>query len=291
MSTAAYLERLGLDAAPPPSLATLVAIHRAHVQQVPYTNVDIMLGRPPSVVPRDSLERVVAHGRAGYCFHQNGALETVLDDLGFAVERRHGHVWTRPEDRDSTDLTHLVLVVGGLPTDANPGGRWWVDAGLGEGPVDPVPLVEGVVVDGPFRFAVSDLSGDEGEGGDGVDGWSFANDPTGTFTGLEVRRLPAGAREVAVAHAALSTPPAGAFTRVLVVQRRDPLGSDTVRGCVATRIDAAGVHRDDLTSYDAWRDALDAIGLGLDDVRGDDLRHLFARTRESHRAWDAAGRP
>jgi N-hydroxyarylamine O-acetyltransferase len=287
VSTAAYLERLGLDADLPPTLESLVTIHRAHVGQVPYTNLDIMLGRPPSVGPAESLARIVATGRGGYCFHQNGALESVLLDLGYAVERRHGHVWTRPEDRDATDLTHLVLLVSGLPTDANPGGRWWPDAGLGEGPIDPVPLVAGVVVDGPFRFEVTDVD----SAGDGVRGWSFANDPTGTFTGLEVRRLPAGSREVDAAHAALSTPPQGAFTRVLVVQRRDPLGSDTVRGCTATRIDAAGADRRDLTSYDDWRSALAAVGLALADVGDDELRALFERSLASHQAWDEAGRP
>jgi N-hydroxyarylamine O-acetyltransferase len=284
VSTAAYLERLGLDADLPPSIESLVAIHRAHVEQVPYTNLDIMLGRPPSVVPADSLERIVALGRGGYCFHQNGALGAVLLDLGYAVERRHGHVWTRPEHRDSTDLTHLVLLVSGLPTDANPAGRWWPDVGIGEGPIDPVPLVTGVVVDGPFRFEVN-------LAGNGSEGWSFANDPTGTFTGLEVRRLPAGAREVDAAHAALSTPPRGAFTRILVVQRRDPLGSDTVRGCTAVRIDAGGTDRRDLTSYDDWRGALDAIGLAPADVDADELRALFDRSLASHRAWDEAGRP
>jgi len=75
VTTADYLTRLGLDADLPPTLETLVALHRAHVQQLPYENLDIMLGRPPSVVPADSLARVAATGRAGYCFHQNGAVE------------------------------------------------------------------------------------------------------------------------------------------------------------------------------------------------------------------------
>lgn len=282
MTTAAHLERLGLPADLPPTLETLVAVHRAHLTQVPYTNLDIMLGRPPSVVPRRALDRLTALGRAGYCFHHNGVLETVLVDLGFAVVRRHGHVWTLPEQRDQTALNHLVLVVTGLPTEANPGGRWWPDVGLGEGPLDPVPLVEGAVDDGPFRFVVSDLTDD---------GWSFANDPTGSFTGLEVRDHPVDQPVVDAAHAALSTPPTGVFTRVLVTQRRDPGGCDTVRGCVATRVDATGVHQRDLTSYDAWRGALDAIGLVVDDVPDDELRALFDRTLVSHRAWDEAGRP
>lgn len=282
VSTAAYLERLGLDADLPPTVDSLVAVHRAHVERVPYTNLDIMLGRPPSVVPADSLERVVALGRAGYCFHQNAVLETVLHDLGYDVQRRHGHVWTRPEDRDGTELTHLVLLVSGLPTDANPGGRWWPDVGLGEGPLDPLPLVSGVVLDGPFHFALTEVTDDT---------WSFANDPTGSFIGLRVRDQSTGPPEVEAAHAELSTPPGGAFTRLLVVQRRDPLGSDTLRGCVVTRIDAAGVHRVDVTSYDEWRGALDALGLSVTDVPADELRALFDRTLAGHLAWDEAGRP
>ncbi|MDO9455055.1 arylamine N-acetyltransferase [Nocardioides sp.] len=282
MTTAAYLERLGLDADLPPTVESLVAIHRAHVTRVPYENLGIMLGRPPSVVPVDSLARVADVGRAGYCFHQNGSLETALRELGYAVERRHGHVWTLPEHRDQPELNHLVLVVTGLPTDTNPGGRWSPDVGLGEGPLDPLPLVDGDVVDGPFRFALSDVSDA---------GWSFANDPTGSFTGLEVRDRPTGHDVVVPAHAALSTPPTGAFTKVLVVQRRDPLGSDTVRGCVATRIDADGVDRRDLTTYDGWRGALDAIGLPLGDVGDDELHALFDRMLAAHRAWDAEGRP
>lgn len=280
--TAAYLQRLGLDADLPPTVESLVAIHRAHASLVPYTNLDIMLGRPPSTVPSDSLARILATGRAGYCFHQNGAMEAALLDLGYAVERRHGHVWTKPEQPEGAELSHLVLLVTGLATESNPGGRWWPDVGLGEGPIDPVPLIEGDVLDGPFRFTVSQVTDDT---------WSFANDPTGSFAGLEVRDLPTDQAAVEVGHAALSTPPAGAFTRVLVVQRRDPLGCDTVRGCVATRIDADGVRTSDLTTYDAWRDALGAVGLSVADVPADDLHGLFERSLASHRAWDEAGRP
>lgn len=283
MSTTAYLERLGLDADLPATHASLRAVHRAHAQQVPYDNLDIMLGRPTSTVPADSVARVATTGRAGYCFHQNGALGSVLADLGFAVESRHGHVWTLPEQRDRPELNHLALVVAGLPTPANPGGRWWCDVGLGAGGfLDPAPLVEGDILDGPFRFEVRAVR-------DG--GWSYRNDPRGTFAGLEVRHRPVGQAAVDAAHAALSTPPDGRFTRVLVVERRDPLGADTVRGCTATRTDTAGVSRRDLTSYDEWRGALDAIGLVVDDVTEDDLRALFDRSLESHRTWDAAGRP
>ncbi len=93
------------------------------------------------------------------------------------------------------------------------------------------------------------------------------------------------------AHAVLSTPPDGHFAKILVVQRRDESGLDTVRGCVHVRVDAAGRRTTDLTTYDEWRAALVAIGVSLEGVADDQLHALWERSWESHEAWVAAGRP
>ena len=85
-----------------------------------------MLGRPPSVDPARLAWRGSARvGRAGYCFHQNGALETVLRRARLrASSRRHGHVWTAEDDRrDRRAQPPGARGRHGLPTDDNPGGR------------------------------------------------------------------------------------------------------------------------------------------------------------------------
>ncbi len=275
---AAYVARLGLTDAPP-TLATMTALHRAHLELLPYNNLDTMLGSPRPVDEESCLRQVVEAGRSGYCFHQNGVLAAGLDHLGFKVDRQHGHVWTRAEQRDRVDLNHLVLVVSGLPTESNPGGRWWPDVGLGEGFVDPAPLVAGFVGDGLLDLEITEL--DE-------EGWSFRNDPRGTFDGMEARSLP---MDVARAHTELSTPPDGAFARILVVQRRAAGAVETLRACVHTRLDLTGVTTRDLTTYDDWRSALVSLGLGLADVSDERLRALWDSSWQSHVAWDAAGRP
>ena len=274
-----YLSRLGVTGRPAPTLGTLVALHRAHLARLPYNNLDIMLGRPQPVDPSSPLRAVARTGRSGYCFHQNGALGAALEALGFEVTRRHGHVWTDPADRDGTVLDHLVLVVSGLPSRDNPGGRWWPDVGLGEGFADPLPIVDGPAADPVLDLQLSGSTGD---------GWSFRNDPRGSFTGLEVRALPL---DVAAAHATLSTPPEGRFTRLLVVQRRTPGAVETLRGCALTRITSSGTSRRDVATYDAWRRALLELELSLVDTSEDELRRLFASTSRAHLAWDAAGRP
>ena len=278
---AAYLRRLGYHAAPPATLETLGAVHRAHLDAVPYENLDIMLGRPTSVEPADVVARLAAGGRAGYCFHQNGALEALLLGLGFDVVRRHGHVYTMPEMRFDMLLNHLVLVVRGLPTHEHPDGAWWPDVGLGEGFRDPAPLVVGPLADPGFDFEVTAVEAGAG--------WSFRNDPRGSFAGLEVRDRPL---DVAASHRRLSTAPDSPFTRILVVQRRHAEGVDTVRGCVLTRLRADSVETTDLTTYDAWRAALvEVTRLPVHDVADDDLRDLFGRMLGAHRTWVGAGRP
>ena len=281
-AVAGYLRRIGLGPDLPPTLGTLTAIHRHHLAAVPYENLEIMLGRPPSTDPRACLERVVEVGRAGYCFHQNGALEVVLRELGFAVQRRHGQVLT-DDATPRGSLNHLVLVVSGLPTPENPGGRWWPDAGLGDAFVDPLPLVEGEHVQDGFRYRLEDVSDD---------GWLFRHDPTGTFTDLHVTDAPVGEAEVLAAHRHLATPPDGRFTQVLAVLRRDSGGVDVLRGCVRSRVEPGGtVARDELTSYDAWRAGLVELRVGLADVAEEELRDLFERSLAVHRAWVAEGRP
>ena len=225
-----YLSFLGYDERPGVSVESLTELHRRHLAAVPYENLEIMLGRPPSVAPLDSLARVARVGRAGYCFHQNGALETVLTDLGYDVSRRAGHVWTTEDDRWSGSLNHLVLVVSGLPTDDNPGGEWWPDVGLGDAIAEPLPLVVGEYVQGGFEYAITEVRDD---------GWSFRADRTGSFLGLETSPPPSLA-DVDACHQLLSTPPDGRFARLMVVQRRMPDRIDVVRGCLAHTITPGG---------------------------------------------------
>ncbi len=280
---ASYLRRLGVDGLPPATLETLVDLHHRHLALVPYENLGIMLGRPPAVDPLTCLARVGETGRAGYCFHQNGAVESALRGLGFSVTRRHGHVWFAEEDRFGDELNHLVLVVSGLSTPANPGGEWWLDVGLGEGFRDPLPLVPGEYRQGTFAYRIDHVDDD---------GWSFHPDRPVTFTGIEVTTRSTAPAAVAESHARLSTPPDGVFTRVLVVQRRDASGVDSLRGCVLSRIDQDGRREADLTTYDEWRGALvDVLGLPLDDIPDIELRGLWARMSRTHEEWVAAGRP
>lgn len=291
-----YLARLGLDDRPPATLATLAGlreIHRAHVARIPYDNFSIMLGRPDPVDPVASASRAASGARVGYCFQQNGALEWLLTALGFSVSRRHGHVWFRPDDELGTTLNHLVLVVSGHPDADNPGGHWWVDAGLGEGFAEPLPLVRGVhVVDG-WSFGIGAGYGAQAAGRPtGPAAWTYRHLPGGVISGIVVTSRDHSTAAVADSHRTLSEGADSPFRRVAMAQRVDGSAQRTVRGLVHQVRTPAGREQRDLTSYDEWRAALaDDLLLPVGDVTDAEWASLWARTQASHRAWDEAGRP
>jgi N-hydroxyarylamine O-acetyltransferase len=267
-----YLARLGLAARPAPTAEALADLQRRHLDAVPYENLAIMLGRPDATDPERTLARIAAGGNAGYCFHHNGAFEVALRALGYAVQRRFGHVWTTQEARATPLLNHLVLLV------TIDGRRWWPDLGLGDAFRDPVELVTGPVSQGSFRYEVCEILGD---------GWSFRHDPAGSFAGLDVSAHAPAPDEVAAAHRRLSTPPDGRFTRVLVVQRREDTGTGVLRGIRLQRVGEQPFTRD-LTAFDDWRAALESMRVSLAGVTGDELRALHGRMLAAHEERAAA---
>ncbi|MGW7477561.1 arylamine N-acetyltransferase family protein [Nonomuraea muscovyensis] len=278
MITSRYLRRLGLadllDA--PPSARGLRALHRAHVERVPYEVLDIWLGRATTVEPHASARRVVA-GRGGYCFHLNGAFHLLARALGYDVTRHVGGVQGHDGEPGVT-ANHLVLTARGLPDDGNPGGEWLVDLGLGDGPHEPIPLVAGTYRQGPFVYGLRPSSVAPG-------GWRLDHDPGGSFRGMDFGPAATGMSAFTAMHEHLTTSPESGFVRVATVQRRDASGVDVLRGLVLTRV---GHGRRSVT-LDTARDYLaalaDVFGLTLDDVPADARDGLFRRVHAAHEAW------
>ena len=219
----AYLRRIGLDDdLGPPSVEGLFAIHRAHVERVPYETIDIQLRRPTTVDPHEAYERIMRGGRGGYCYHLNGSFSLLLGALGYDVTWHKGGVQpgTEPQPVGATG-NHLALTVGGLPADGNPGGGWMVDAGLGNGIHEPLPLVPGRYDQGLLGYALRPSATEPG-------GWRFDQDPRLSWKGMDFRPAVATEPDFADRHEWLSTDPQSPFVRWLVVQRRDATGIDSL---------------------------------------------------------------
>jgi len=277
----AYLGRLGLEAEPP-SVDALFRIHRAQVDKVAYESLWIQMGERWPIDAGSSLARIATQRRGGYCFHLNGALGRLLVELGYSVRRHVGGVHGPNGPSEAEMTNHLVLTVAGLPTDANPGGTWYVDAGLGYLLYEPLPLVSGSYRQGPFRLALEQTPGDVGD-------WHLVNIGGDAFGGMAWRSADAAPGAFDARHRLLSTSPDSPFVKLLTVQRRDEAGADVLRGLVLLRL-GEGAGERVITLPSELFDALaDLFGVGP--IAAPARSRLWGRVSAAHEAWEAAGRP
>ncbi len=121
----AYFQRIGYRGPKAPTLDVLHAITSAHVQSIPFENLDVLLGRPIALEPEALLRKLVTDRRGGYCFEQNGLFLHVLETLGFDVKPLSARVrLQRPRDF-LPPRTHVFLRV------ELEGETWFTDVGVG----------------------------------------------------------------------------------------------------------------------------------------------------------------
>jgi N-hydroxyarylamine O-acetyltransferase len=131
----AYFARIGYDGPREATLDVLRAITQKHPDAIPFENLDVLLGRGISIVPADVDAKLIAAGRGGYCYEQNGLLKRVLTVLGFEVQGLMARVWwAKPADAPMRARSHMVLKV--MVDDV----AWLADSGFGgcvlTGPLD-----------------------------------------------------------------------------------------------------------------------------------------------------------
>ncbi|MEV4193261.1 arylamine N-acetyltransferase family protein [Streptomyces toxytricini] len=271
-----YLRRLGFVRPPRPTAETLFALQRAHLERVPYENIDIQLGRPPGIDPALSARRFAA-GHGGYCFHLNGAFALLLEELGFDVTRHVAGV-LGAADRERRDVSgdHLALTV------RVDGGEFFVDAGLGDGPHEPLPLRAGTHRQGAFAYGLEPLGGD-------APGWRYTNEAAPCPV-VNFLSAPASTADFEAVHARLSTAEDSGFVRTFAMLRRDADGVDALRGRVLHRIDPVkGNTERVLETPDAfWSVVGGVFGRDLDGLTGEDRAALWERVDRAHEAWLAS---
>jgi N-hydroxyarylamine O-acetyltransferase len=126
----AYLERIDSTGPVRRDLATLTAIHRAHLNAIPYENLEIQLGRE-NRLDEDAFVAKLVHGRrGGWCYEMNGLLTLALREIGFDVIRVGGAV-ARDALGDASIGNHMV---GLVDLDR----RYVVDVGLGDCATRPI---------------------------------------------------------------------------------------------------------------------------------------------------------
>jgi N-hydroxyarylamine O-acetyltransferase len=121
----AYFERIRYAGPRDASLDALHGITEAHVRQIPFENLDVLLNRPISLQPASIARKLIDERRGGYCFEHNTLLLHVLETLGFQVTPLSARVRLQRPRTDMPARTHMFLRV------ELEGSSWLTDVGIG----------------------------------------------------------------------------------------------------------------------------------------------------------------
>jgi N-hydroxyarylamine O-acetyltransferase len=249
----AYLDRIGLSRPAVADLSSLTAIHRAHLLAIPYENLDVQLRRPLTLDPAATFDKIVGHGRGGWCYEMNGLLGWALDQLGFRVTRCAGAV-SRQERGPSVIGNHLVLKV---ELDE---GLYLADVGFGDGPIDPIRIVPGDFTSHGFAFALTCVDDDW---------WRVHNRVQGREQTFDFTLRAADESLLAEQCRFLQTSEQSSFLQNLVAQHHTSAGVTTLRGRVLRRTTPFGRTERLLESAADFTAALEAeFGLDVPEAAG-----------------------
>lgn len=204
-----YLKRIGVPRPSAPTAEALGTLTRAHLEQVPFENLEIALERRcPSLEPADLFRKVVEEGRGGYCFELNKLFYLLLRELGYECYCAAARIlYRRTELRP---LSHRTIVVYA------DGERWLCDVGFGgPSPKGALRLTpEEQIVEGE-RFS----SREE----DGVV-TVYRHDPDGVHPLTSFRDVPAPDVDFDVLNGYWGYHPGSVFTQKMVLYRCIPGG-------------------------------------------------------------------
>lgn len=145
---ARYLDRIGYAGQRDPTHATLEDLQVAHLVAVPFENLHVFHRRGVRTDVGWSYRKIVEQGRGGWCYELNGCFATLLDQLGYAVDRMACRTYEPDTGGLSADFDHLALLVG------VGGHHFLVDVGWGDGPLAPIPAEPGEYDTRPRRTRI-----------------------------------------------------------------------------------------------------------------------------------------
>jgi N-hydroxyarylamine O-acetyltransferase len=110
-NTKLYLQRLGFDTAPPPTLDTLRQLQLRHTGVFPFENLATITGVPVLIDLPSIEEKILRGGRGGYCYELNHLFFALLLELGFDARAISGRVVMNQPEGSWTARTHRLSLV------------------------------------------------------------------------------------------------------------------------------------------------------------------------------------
>jgi len=129
-----YLQRLGFDAPPAPTLEALRVLQLRHTGVFAFENLATITGAPVLIDLPSIEEKILLGGRGGYCYELNNLFFALLLELGFDARAISGRVVMNQPEGSWTARTHRLSLV------TIDGVRYITDVGFG-GMVPTAPLL------------------------------------------------------------------------------------------------------------------------------------------------------
>jgi len=217
MNVTDYLTRIDYHGALEPTAATLRALQVAHLQHVPFENLDIARHRLFDLDPAALFDKIVAHHRGGFCYELNGLFALLLEQLGFTVTRLAARVVNK-DGGLGPEFDHLTLQVQCPDVTSS---LWLADVGFGDSFLEPLCFEEqGEQPDGLRAYRIEP---------DEATRWVWEHDHDGTWTpqyrfDLQPRQL----SDFAPMCVWQQTSPESSFTQRRVCTRAAPDGRITL---------------------------------------------------------------
>ncbi len=123
-----YLNRVNYSKPIRADLETLFGLQVAHLQNIPFENLDIRLGRKIDLNEFALWDKMIIHKRGGFCYELNGLFAWLLKQIGFQVAYLNARDYHEEDQTFGIDFDHLTLMVN-VPNEST---RWLVDVGWGD---------------------------------------------------------------------------------------------------------------------------------------------------------------
>jgi N-hydroxyarylamine O-acetyltransferase len=248
---------------------TLRILQQAHLDAFAYCNLDVMLGDAFLDLP-NYLSRLMNSRHGGLCYQLNYSLALVLRAVGFNIDYLWGTVSKERGQPGNPPGNHLGLLV-------TIGERKWLaDAGLGDGPREPILLIPGPVQQGPFQYELIEEPTT----------WTLVHDKQGTFAEVTFSKKPVKMDAFRSPADEQLTGPDSGFLHTLAVMKRRKDEAHLLRGRV---YEVTGEHCPPariVASQQEWLELLGSqFGVYLGNISESQQRNLWEKVCESHERW------
>lgn len=125
-----YLFRIGINSQLTTDLQTLIELHKSHILNVPFENLDIHLGREITLDFEKFYTKIVIDNRGGFCYELNGSFYNLLINLGYKAKMISARVANSKGDFGK-EFDHMAIIIKLVD-------EWLVDVGFGDSFIEPI---------------------------------------------------------------------------------------------------------------------------------------------------------